>query len=219
MKFGMISVNLNSTLPVVEYMRKEYPSIFCHHYMDTGLQYFVKEEGRVTEQSIQRLEDMLHKAVSDNVDVIILTCTVFSPYIERIQSDIPDIPIVCADRAMIENAILRGYDIAHIYTFGPSLSTSRSVFEEICRKTGSSVLFNPIFAEGAFEALAKGDKDSHDALIEEKIRQAEEAGFKTIILSQMSMSYLKRPSAYEGCVILSSPESAIKKAIEIAGKA
>ena len=215
MQFGFFSVNLNSIVPVIPYMEKEHPDIFCHHYVDTGLQYLVKREGKVTENAILRLEEHLKRAVEDKSDAIVLTCTVFSPYIERIQKDLPEVPIICADRAMMEMAIGRGYDIAHIYTFAPSIGPSMEVFNEINDKFGSKVKSVPFFAENAFDSLCKGDRDTHDALIEEQIQKAEKSGFKTIVLSQMSMAYMKRESSYPDCVILSSPQGAVTTAIRI----
>ena len=214
MKVGLVGVNVNSYAQIDAYIAANHPDITCERYMDTGTQSIVRREGKVTKRSIERLEDLIGKAVEDCVDIVILTCTVFSPLIVSIQSDFPDTPIICADRAMIEKGIRRGKSCGLVCTFGPTVVTATEIFNEIKNKLNRNEMeLIPYFVEGAADALSRGDRKEHDRLVEEQIEHAERDGIKTIILSQMSISHLQRSSSFDDCIILSSPESAVESAV------
>ena len=209
-KIGVVSVTTSALIPIDQFLKTNYPQFSLIHYLDSGLQLKVRAEGGLNESSIQRMINLLETVCSDKVDAILLTCTVFSPLLGRLQALFPDTPIVAADKAMIIEAVTRGYDIALVHTFESSWDSSAELLAQENAKQGKDVKRKSFFAKGAFEAMAKGDKKTHDELVAEQVIKAEEEGYKSIVLSQMSIAHLARKSDKKDTLILSSPESAAR---------
>lgn len=209
MRIGLVSVTINALIPMENYVKKEYPEVKLTHYLDCGLQDLVKREGTVTPEALCRLISIFEKAIKDGVEALLLTCTVFSPYVQRLRSLFPTIPIFSADGAMLREAVGKGRKLALIYTFPATLESSTAVFQSEKALQESSAEMTPMFVEGANDATASGNKSLHDSLIEEKIQFAESQGFDTIVLAQISMAHMARTSKVPGCTIFSSPKSAV----------
>ena len=213
-KIGVVSVTTSALIPIDKYLKENCPQFSLVHYLDAGLQLKVRAEGGLNESSIERMVRLLETVHSDKVDAILLTCTVFSPLLGRLQSLFPETPIVAADKAMIIEAVNKGRDIALIHTFESSWDSSMELLTQENSRQGKTVGMKSFFAKGAFEAMSKGDRNLHDKLVNEQIEKAEDEGFSTIVLSQMSIAHLARESRNKGAVIISSPESAARTLVE-----
>ena len=88
-QIGIVSATLNAVVPL---MASLIPvacgeSRILRNYVDEGLQELVQREGCVIPTSIARLTRLINSAIEDGSDAILLTCTVFSPYVETIQPE------------------------------------------------------------------------------------------------------------------------------------
>ena len=187
-KIGVVSVTTSALIPIDQFLKANYPQFSLIHYLDSGLQLKVRAEGGLNESSIQRMVNLLETVCSDKVDAILLTCTVFSPLLGRLQALFPDTPIVAADKAMIIEAVTRGYDIALVHTFESSWDSSAELLAQENAKQGKDVKMKSFFAKGAFEAMAKGDKKTHDELVADIIDFPNFTFFKRGVLLHLNIS-------------------------------
>ncbi|MDR1829023.1 MAG: aspartate/glutamate racemase family protein, partial [Methylobacteriaceae bacterium] len=85
MKVAMISVTLDAVIPMMRELR-QLPSLKVTNYLDEGLRELVRKEGGVTFNSIARMTGIMGHALYDGADAVLLTCTVFTPYLEKLQN-------------------------------------------------------------------------------------------------------------------------------------
>jgi Asp/Glu/hydantoin racemase len=207
MKVSMISVTLNAVNPMTDAIRGSGERIELVNCLDTGLMDLVAAEGRVTDKSLCRLVGLLAKAAEDGADCVLLTCTVFSPYVERLRS-LFSIPIISADGAMIDDAVKRGGRTLILCTFPATVESSTALFRSAEERHSVVREMDILLLKNAFDAIQRGDRAGHDHIILEKIRECGKA-YDQIVLAQISMAHVA--ALAEGCPIpiLTSPASAL----------
>lgn len=82
-KIALLSITLNAVNPMTNYLLSK-PDITVVNYLDSYLSEKIKRDGAINDDSMGRLLQMLALACRDGADGIILTCTVFSPYVESV---------------------------------------------------------------------------------------------------------------------------------------
>lgn len=215
MKLGIVSVTLNAVNPLVEFLHTNHAEVEYLNYLDSGLIERVNREGRISDLSMERMKALIRNARSDGVDGVLLTCTVFSPYVDGFSAEI-GIPVIAADSAMIELALDSGKKTAILYTFPSTRTSTLSLIRSIEGRRAQRLDFTLVFVENAFDALQKGDHELHDRLIADRIRTLDES-FGLIVLAQISMI---GAAAGIDCdtPVLTSPSSALR-ALQIRLKA
>lgn len=206
-KVGLVSVTLNAVNPLMEYLLAEAKDIKTVNYLDTGLQDLVNREGGVTDLSLSRLLAILARTVEDGVEAVLLTCTVFSPYVDSLRS-IFSFPLIAVDDVMLEEAVRRGGKTTILCTFPPTMKTSEAGFRKAEQRLGLSRELELVLVPGAYEALARGDKSIHDGMILEKIKEVE-AQCDIIVLAQISMAGAAAMATSCSKPILTSPRAAL----------
>lgn len=167
----------------VDQAAKEFPDMEIIHFMDEGMSWLGKQEGRISERNLSRMENLIHSAEDLGVDGILLSCTIFSPFIDQLQS-CTILPLVAADIGVFEKAVRTYPKIGAIVSFAPTLDSVAWVVDR-CRRTIKPDLDVEIrFAEGALEAAAAGDEEKHNWIVYETAGQFQ--GKDAIVLSQMS---------------------------------
>ncbi|MDR1658585.1 MAG: aspartate/glutamate racemase family protein [Deltaproteobacteria bacterium] len=210
---GLISVTLNAVIPMMQAFRAE-SSLRIKNYLDEGLQALVQREGRVTEQCLSRMLKIITKAADDQAEAILLTCTVYTPYLEQLQSNF-SIPLVSADRAMLEQAVRLNRKTAILCTFPATTDSSAAVFQSAARRLGMTKAQADIFLlEAAAQAIGLGQVEQHDRLIAEK---AIELGsqYEAIVLAQISMANAALLLTDQPFIVLTSPKSSIETLLSL----
>jgi len=215
MKAALVSVTL-SAAAVMDGLFKKEKGISAAHYLDEGLQALVQREGAVTRNSLSRLHALLSLAVSDSSDVILLTCTVFTPHLGAVRERCT-VPVISADGAMMNRAAETGGRTAILCTFEPAAVTSRQVYAEACRTVGKDNRSDIFLLEDAAQAMKEGDVGKHDRLISERAAELTER-YDQLVLAQMSMAgaagLIKSPRAK----VLTSPRCALEAVLEKMGE-
>lgn len=183
-KIGVINATRVSLDPV-NLAAKQFPDVEIFHFMDEGMSYLAKQEGgRISGKNMARMVNLINRAEELGVDGIMLSCTIFSPYIDLLRS-FTDLPLLAADVGVFEKAAADYHRIGAVVSFEPTLKSVGEVVEA-CRKK-----INPDFeaeihlAEGAFAAMQQGDAETHNRLLYETACSMAE-GKDAIVLSQMS---------------------------------
>ena len=195
----------------VEQAAKAFPEVEIFHFMDEGMSWLGKQEGRISGKNLSRMIQLIHSAEELGVDGILLSCTIFSPFIDQLKL-CTDLPLVAADIGVFEKAARIYQNIGAIVSFGPTMESVAWVVDR-CRQT-----INPDFdveiclAEGAFEAAAAGDDDLHNRIIYETAKSFQ--GKDAIILSQMSQLRALPLFADYPIPVLTSPSVSLELLIE-----
>lgn len=182
-KIAVINATKVSIAPV-DGAAKAFPDVQILHLMDEGMSYLAKQEGTISGKNMARMAAQLRSAEELGVDGILLSCTIFSPYIDTLRM-LTDLPLVAADVGVFEKAAAEYNRIGAVVSFPPTMDSVAEVVQR-CRTQ-----INPAFdaelrlAEGAFDAMAAGDAARHNQLLYETALQLAD-GKEAIVLSQMS---------------------------------
>lgn len=211
MNIGLISVTLNAVEPMMQATLGT--KLQITNYLDEGLQALVRKESGVTDQSEARIIGLINRAVQDGAEAVLLTCTVFTPIIDRLQTQF-SVPIISADGAMLEQAVKLNKRTAILCTFPASIQSSFTVFQSIAASVGLDSKPDMFLLEDAAKASKEGDKELHDRLIAKKAVELSNQ-YDVIVLAQISMSHAESYLQDIKATVLTSPKSAVDKILKL----
>lgn len=205
-KIALVSVTLNAVNPMTNYFRKQDPDVEIRNYLDSYLLEKVKKEGGINDACMRRMFDMLSTACGNGADAVLLTCTIFSPYAEHFSSLLSK-PVVCPDKAMLQEVAAQPGKTAILCTFTGTVDTTRNLYYSCRRSLGREEVVDMIVLPEAYEAAAKGDFVTHDAVIKAKAEELD-AQYDQIVLAQISMAHVKEQIHTSHAKVYTSPDSA-----------
>jgi Asp/Glu/hydantoin racemase len=212
-RIGLVSVTLNAVNPMMNLFAKYTDRFEFVNYLDEGLQMLVAKEGRVTNQSLGRIIAILDRAMGDGAEAVVLTCTVFSPFVERFNT-LFSVPVIGVDKAMLDQAAAMNRKTAILCTFPATTKTSIEMFKSGSIHHNVNPDTDIFLIEEAAQAIKGGDKAQHDKLIAEKALALQDT-YDLIVLAQVSMAGAKE---YLGDIrkpVLTSPESALQELLKL----
>ena len=181
-KIAVINATKISIAPV-EQAAKQFPDVQIFHFMDEGMSYLAKEEGRISGKNMARMINLITQAESLGVDGILLSCTIFSPYIDVLRK-FTDLPLVAADIGVFEKAAADFRKIGAVVSFPPTMDSVVQVVK-MCQEKNPDFEVEIQLAKGAFDALTDGDEELHNRILYETAASMAK-GKDAIVLSQMS---------------------------------
>lgn len=197
--------------PVEDAMKRLWPEAEPVNLLDDGLTIDRAKDGEeLSEKLIERFV-ALGRYAHECVDAqgILVTCSAFGPAIDRMVKALP-IPVVKPNEPMFRQAIAAGGNIGMLATFRPAVSTMTKEFEDFVREAGSSATLRTVVAEGAIEALRRGDVATHNRLVAE--RAVELADCDAVMLAHFSTSRAREAvQAKLPIPILSAPDAAVTR--------
>jgi aspartate/glutamate racemase len=204
---------MNAVQPLVETFKVLEPEVELIHLLDEGLLLAVNEQGGVTPQILDSFGDLLQRAMTSNVQGILLSCSAFSPYVPTLASKLP-VPLLSVDREMLEQAVRTGERIGVVATVSAAGPTTAKQLEELATAHGVEVSVAVEIVTEAFDELKKGRGHRHDALIRER---AEKLASKpdVIILAQISMARALKQVSHLSVPVLASPEISVKAMLKL----
>lgn len=181
-RIALIHALSHSVEPINEAMAREWPEATRMNLLDDSLSADLAISGRGLDEIMnRRFQDLADYAVGTGAQAILFTCSAFGPCIEAVARRYTNIPVLKPNEAMIADAERAGGTIGLIATFPPTLKSMPAEFP-------ASVEIRCALADGALDALNRGDVQRHDALIAEQAKQLSDAGCSTISLAQFSMA-------------------------------
>jgi Asp/Glu/hydantoin racemase len=184
-RIGIIHATPNAIAPMKESLKKYSEQIQSLHFLDEGIIEGVNQSGAVTAPLLKRLLGLIEKADESKVDGVVLSCSSFTPFIQKIEPYF-NFPIVSVDYAMLEKAVDLGKRIGIIATLTAAGQTSTEIIEEIATKKQKEVtVFTETITE-ATAALIEGNSLVHDELIRKKIDSLSKT-CDVIVIAQLSM--------------------------------
>ena len=203
---ALVSVTLNAVNPMMNYLSEQTSEIKLVNYLDSFLLEKIQKDGRISDESMGRMFSMLTKACTDGADAIILTCTIFSPYVEHM-SRMLSVPIICPDGAMLEMVSKQQGRKAILCTFEGTVETTKSMYQSYCKKNGVNEDVDLFSLPDAYEAARKSDFKRFNQIIRNKVIELDYK-YDHIVLAQISMAPAANEIETENSKIYTSPACA-----------
>ena len=204
-RIALIHALSHSVDPINQALAHEWPQAMRMNLLDDSLSADLAASGRGLDAAMhQRFHDLAEYAVGTGAQGILFTCSAFGPCIEAVARRYANLPVLKPNEAMVADAANAAGPVGLIATFGPTLASMPPEFPD-------SVELLTGLAEGALDALNRGDTGRHDELIVEQARLLQAAGCKTIALAQFSMARAREACEQAtGLPVLTTVHSAVK---------
>lgn len=203
-QIALVGVTINSIPPMMRVL--EGKEVKVVHYLDSYILEKNRKVGRMTDDCMCRMVNMVAHACEDGADGVIITCTIFSKYASYF-GEMFSAPIVAADRAMMEQAGKAGGRIALLCTFEGTRESSCQLLKYYCELGGKPYEIVPFVLKEAYEEAQKSNLESHNQMIREKILEIE-VNYDQIVLAQMSMADSAAGLETRRARVLTSPAAA-----------
>lgn len=160
-----------------------------------------------------RLAALAAAARAAGAEAVVFTCSSISGYARQV-SEAAGLPVLRIDEAMADEAVRIGGRITVLATLPTTLEPTCALLEERLTLAGASAPIQRVLVEGAFAAVASGDRALHDTYVAAQVAKAA-ASSDVVVLAQASMA-----SAARGdypVPVLTSPELGVQRAREVLG--
>lgn len=203
MRVTLIHALRHSPPPIEDAFARLWPEARLRNLLDDGLSADLAASGRLTPAMTERFLQLARYAVDTGADAILFTCSAFGPCIEACAQAHPTIPVLKPNEAMIEEATGAGRTIGLLASFAPTLQSMPAEFPD-------TLTVRPCLAEGALDALNRGDGAAHDALTAAAAHALRDCD--VIALAQFSLARAaKAVEDATGRPVLTTPDCAVRK--------
>lgn len=152
----------------------------------------------------ERFIKLADYAVFTGADAILFTCSAFGPCIDAVARRYENMPVMKPNEAMIADAVSIGQTIGLVASFGPTLESMPAEFP-------ASTSVQLALAEGALDALNRGDTALHDQLVVATAQRLVDQGCSVIALAQFSLARTQEAVARQtGVQVLTTVQSAVR---------
>jgi aspartate/glutamate racemase len=126
-----------------------------------------------------------------HVDAVLITCSTMNRAYPQVREALRlyQTPVYQIDRPMMERAVKHAGRILVIATHGPTVDSTQNLLKEVAGEFGHKVSMTGALVVKAWDCLARGDVEQHNALLAKTIRdhmQSEE--ITCVVLAQLSMT-------------------------------
>ena len=208
-RIALIHALSHSVAPINEAFARDWPEAVRMNLLDDSLSADLARNGRGLDAAMhERFETLTAYAESTGAQGILFTCSAFGPCIEAAAARRPHLPVLKPNEAMVDEAVAEatrlGGPVGLLATFGPTLQSMPPEFP-------AGIELVPALADGAMDALNRGDTATHDRLVVEQARALAARGCTRIALAQFSMARARAAcEAATGLPVLTTVDSAVR---------
>lgn len=171
--------------PVMELVERELPDVTAINYLDDRIVADLGDPG--TAASVPgRIRGLAQAGADAGADAVLLTCSSISE-LAASTSEKVGIPVLRIDEAMADEAVVTGDRIAVLATLPTTCAPTTRLIQERARLAEREPTIRSVVIEGAFAAVASGDRSGHDRLVGRAI-EAAAPDVDVIVLAQASMA-------------------------------
>jgi aspartate/glutamate racemase len=211
-RVALIHALAHSMAPVNAEFERQWPAAQRMNLLDDSLSAdLARAPGGLGAAMTARFAVLADYAVATGVQGILFTCSAFGPCIEAVARRHAPLPVLKPNEAMIDEARASGLPVGLVATFGPTLQSMPAEFPPDLPLTLR-------LADGALDALNRGDPLRHDELVAVAAEQLAARGCGLIALAQFSMARA-RDAVQErtGLPVLTTVDSALRRLRERLG--
>ena len=211
---------VHAVIPAIEPLRAAFgqmaPDVKLVNILDEGLVTEIERRGSLTAGLVRRLTSLVTLAEEAGAELVLLSCTAYSPVADDVQKQC-DIPVLKIDELMVREALSRARKIGLVATVPAGLNMQRQLIDQIATEMGREIELDAVLKPEAFQALAAGRRDEHDAIVLAEVERLAETN-ELVMLAQASMGHLaSKVPASVTVPVLSSPSLAVAKVKEMLG--
>ncbi|WP_066267327.1 aspartate/glutamate racemase family protein [Hydrogenophaga palleronii] len=207
MRIALIHALAHSVAPINEELARAWPQAERMNLLDDSLSADLARNGCGLDATMhERFEALAAYAEGTGARAILFTCSAFGPCIEAVAQRRPHMPVLKPNEAMVAEAVAAagGGRIGLVASFAPTLASMPAEFPADTDLASG-------LAEGAMEALNRGDGVGHDDLVVEAARRLVGQGCGVIALAQFSMARAQAAVHRAlGVPVLTTPGSAVR---------
>ncbi|WP_119287560.1 aspartate/glutamate racemase family protein [Azohydromonas sediminis] len=209
-RIALIHALAHSIAPVNDALARAWPEATRMNLLDDSLSAdLAASPTGIDDAMTRRFLALADYAVGTGAQGILFTCSAFGPCIDAVKRRHASIPVLKPNEAMVDDAAAlattRGVRIGLVATFGPTLRSMPPEFPP-------AVELRTALADGALDALNRGDTARHDELAAQAARHlVEREGCGVIALAQFSLARARpRVEAACGVPVLTTVDSAVR---------
>lgn len=171
--------------PFAELAGELLPGVTVANYLDDRIVADLGDAQRAASVP-ERIEDLVRAAAAGGADAVMFTCSSISQ-LAAPAAEQAGIAVLRVDEAMADAAVRAGARVRVIATLPTTCRPTIALLHERAASAGVSPLITSEVVDGAFAAVAGGDRGTHDRLVAAAIeRGAAEAD--VVVLAQASMA-------------------------------
>jgi rhodanese-related sulfurtransferase len=202
-RIALIHALAHSVAPINDEFGRAWPEARRMNLLDDSLSADLAQAGALDERMDERFVALAGYALSTGAAGILFTCSAFGPCIDAVKRRWPDVPVLKPNEAMIDEALRIGGRIGLVASFAPTLTSMPAEFP-------AGTELRPVLAEGALDALNRGDVATHDRLVAEAAARIA-SGCDAIALAQLSLARAAPAVASAVTIpVLTTPASAVR---------
>jgi len=167
---------------------ERYSDLSTFHMVDESLIQDLLANGE-SPGIVRRIATHATLAESAGADLLVFTCSSTSPAV-NVARQMVSIPIIKIDDAMAEKAVGLGRKIGVVCTTSSTVGPSTGLIREHAERLGRTIEIEHRLQGAAFDAIIKGDRETHDAIVA-KTAEDLAASCDVVILAQASMAHLQ----------------------------
>lgn len=189
------------------------PAADVFHIVDESLLGVTRRSGSLSAVTRRRVLGYVESAAEAGADLVVVTCSSIGPAVDASRSFV-GVPVLRIDEPMADEAVRLGTRVGVLATLRTTLEPTAELVERRGREAGRPVEVVARVCDGAFEALQAGDRERHDELVREGLRQL--AGeVDVVVLAQASMARVAETAPDVAVPVLSSPRLGVQRAVEL----
>lgn len=124
------------------------------------------------------------------VDLVVASCSSLTPSVQRLRED-SAVAVLAIDEPLAQRAAATPGRIGLVCTTTTTVQPSTQLIERHAHVAGTEgVSIVPLFVEGAFAALSRGDQGEHDLLVTRAVMAARDS-VDRLVLAQASLAHLE----------------------------
>lgn len=209
---GLFHATVNAIQPMVDAWRMSGHRAGFRHYVDEGMLPLVGRHGATSPAVLERLRGWLTLIDHDGATAVLTTCSSLTPAVAHLRPAFPR-PLVAIDEAMIDEALGRATRIGLVATLPGAAATTRALLEAAGQAASRPPAITTAVAEGAFDALSRGDTAAHDRATADAARSLV-SRVDLIVLAQISMMRALPALAELPVPVLASAPGAIRRVLD-----
>lgn len=204
-RVALIHALAHSVDPINQEMQRTWPDAVRMNLLDDSLSADLARNGVGLDAAMhQRFETLAAYAEGTGAQAILFTCSAFGPCIEAVAGLRPHMPVLKPNEAMVAEAVAMGGRVGLVASFAPTLASMPPEFPP-------ELDLVPELADGALDALNRGDLAGHDAKVVAAAQRLVARGCTVIALAQFSMARaLSAVRLATGLPVLTTPGSAVR---------
>jgi len=191
------------------------PGADVFHIVDESLLANTRREGSLSSQTRRRVLGYVESAADAGADVVVVTCSSVGPAVDASHGFVP-VPVLRIDEPMADEAVRLGTRIGVLATLRTTLEPTAELVARRAHAAGKDVEVVSRVADGAFDALSAGDRDRHDELVRDGLRQLT-GDVDVVVLAQASMARIvdALPEEERPVPVLTSPRLGMGRVAEL----